>query len=68
MEDVWIGTGGGSGSWAGSDLSSVITTDSILASEATLSCEKVRQISIAPLFAEAIRRINQEKSVSVLFK
>jgi len=51
-----------------SDLSSVVTTDSIIATDAVKNCEKIRQIPIAPLFAEAIRRINQEESVSILFK
>jgi len=50
-----------------SELTSVVTTDSICASKAVANCEKIRQISIAPLFAEAIRRINREESVSVLF-
>lgn len=50
-----------------SDLSSVVTTDSIIATDAVKNCKKIRQIPIAPLFAEAIRRINQEESVSILF-
>ncbi|VAV97207.1 Ribose-phosphate pyrophosphokinase [hydrothermal vent metagenome] len=48
-------------------LETVVTTDSIHASKAVASCAKIRQVSIAPLFAEAIRRINTAESVSVLF-
>jgi len=50
-----------------SELETVVITDSICASEAVANCAKIRQVSIAPLFAEAIRRINTEESVSVLF-
>ena len=48
-------------------LEHVITTDSICATPAVANCEKIIQISIAPLFAKAIRRIHEESSVSVLF-
>ncbi|MCF6196074.1 MAG: ribose-phosphate pyrophosphokinase [Emcibacter sp.] len=50
-----------------SALETVVTTDSIQASEAVAKCPKIRQVSIAPLIAEAIRRINTAESVSVLF-
>lgn len=50
-----------------SELEEVVITDSICASQAVANCPKIRQISIAPLFAEAIKRINKEESVSVLF-
>ncbi len=50
-----------------SELTSVVTTDSIRATEAVANCAKIRQITIAPLLAEAIHRINREESVSVLF-
>ena len=50
-----------------SPLEHVITTDSICETEAVKNCEKIIQISIAPLFAKAIRRIHEESSVSVLF-
>lgn len=48
-------------------LQHVVTTDSIQASDEVLNCEKVIQITIAPLLAKAIRRIHEESSVSVLF-
>ena len=50
-----------------SALEHVVTTNSICATEAVQNCEKIIQISIAPLFAKAIRRIHEESSVSVLF-
>lgn len=50
-----------------SELEEVVITDSICASQTVANCPKIRQISIAPLFAEAIKRINKEESVSVLF-
>lgn len=50
-----------------SALEHVVTTDSICATESVKNCDKVVQISIAPLFAKAIRRIHEESSVSVLF-
>lgn len=50
-----------------SELESVVITDSIQATADVANCPKIRQVSIAPLFAEAIRRINMEESVSVLF-
>lgn len=50
-----------------SAMEHVVTTDSICATDAVKGCEKVIKISIAPLFAKAIRRIHEESSVSVLF-
>ncbi len=50
-----------------SELETMVITDSIRATDAVENCAKIRQVSIAPLFAEAIRRINTEESVSVLF-
>ena len=45
----------------------LVITDSILASEAVRVAEKVRELSVAPLIGEAIRRIADESSVSSLF-
>ncbi len=50
-----------------SPLEHVVTTDSICETDAVKNSEKIIQISIAPLFAKAIRRIHEESSVSVLF-
>ncbi len=51
----------------GSELDEIVITDSIQPTEETKSAEKVRVITIAPLIAEAIRRISEETSVSSLF-
>ncbi len=50
-----------------SKLKSLVTTDTIAATEEIAQCKSIRRISIAPLLAEAIRRISSEESVSVLF-
>jgi ribose-phosphate pyrophosphokinase len=50
-----------------SPLEAVVTTDSIQATEAVRVSRNVRQITIAPLIAEAMRRISDERSVSSLF-
>jgi len=41
----------------------MVTTDSILATEAVRVSRNIRQLSIAPLMAEAIQRISEERSV-----
>ena len=51
----------------GSALDEVVVTDTIPLKEDAAACVKIRQISIASLFAETIRRINEEDSVSMLF-
>jgi len=48
-------------------LKEVVITDSIEAPDHIRNCPKVRQVSIAPLMGEAIRRIANEESVSKLF-
>jgi len=50
-----------------SKLKSMVVTDSIADTEEMRRCPKIRRISIAPLIGEAIRRINNEESVSSLF-
>jgi len=50
-----------------SPLESMVTTDSIMATEAVKMAHNIRQISIAPLMAESIQRISEERSVSSLF-
>ncbi|HEX6958243.1 MAG TPA: ribose-phosphate pyrophosphokinase [Ferrovibrio sp.] len=50
-----------------SQLEGLVITDSILATEAVRLARNVRQVSIAPLIGEAMRRISEETSVSSLF-
>jgi ribose-phosphate pyrophosphokinase len=50
-----------------SPLDSLVITDSIQATEAMRLAKNVRQITIAPLLAEAIQRVSDERSVSSLF-
>lgn len=49
-----------------SDIDSLVITDSIPLAESKKS-EKINIVSVASLFAEAIKRIRLEKSISVLF-
>jgi len=50
-----------------SALEGLVITDSILATEAVRLARNIRQVSIAPLIGEAMRRISEESSVSSLF-
>jgi ribose-phosphate pyrophosphokinase len=50
-----------------SPIERLIVTDSIEAQPVELS-QKVTLVSVAPLFAEAIRRIHERESISVLFR
>ena len=49
-------------------LASLVTTNSIKATEAVRISSNIRQISIAPIIGEAIRRVHMEQSVSSLFE
>ena len=51
----------------GSALTELVITDSIAPPEAVAAADKIRLLTIAPLFAEAIKRIADESSVSSLF-
>jgi len=50
-----------------SPLQQVVVTNSIAPSEEAAACSKIQFLSIAPLLAEAIRRIHNSDSVSSLF-
>ena len=50
-----------------SKLDELVVTSTIPLREDAAACSKIRQLSIAGLLAESIRRINNEESVSSLF-
>ncbi|MDH3519574.1 MAG: ribose-phosphate pyrophosphokinase [Myxococcales bacterium] len=50
-----------------SPIEELVVTDTVPLREDARSCEKLRVVSIASLLSEAIRRINNEESVSSLF-
>ena len=50
-----------------SELTELVVTDSIYAGQADTPGGKIRRLTLAPLLAEAIRRIADESSVSSLF-
>ncbi|MBR9972990.1 ribose-phosphate pyrophosphokinase [Magnetospirillum sulfuroxidans] len=50
-----------------SPMEELVITDSIPATEAIKLAHNIRQVTIAPLMAESIQRISEERSVSSLF-
>jgi ribose-phosphate pyrophosphokinase len=50
-----------------SSLDSLVVTDTIPLSEAALNCGRIRQLSMAKLLAESIRRVSNEESISAMF-
>lgn len=50
-----------------SDLDEIVVTDTIPLQDPAKNCAKIRQVSIAPMLAEALRRINNEESLSAMF-
>ena len=60
-------SGGAVARIASSPIELMILTDSIMATEAVRLAHNIRQVTIAPLLAEAVRRIAEESSVSSLF-
>ncbi|MEE9348111.1 MAG: ribose-phosphate pyrophosphokinase [Robiginitomaculum sp.] len=50
-----------------SELKEVVITDTIEQPEAVKACKKIREVSVATLIGEAIRRISNDESVSKLF-
>ena len=52
---------------AASVLDELVVTDTIALRDDARACSKIRQLSVADLLAETIRRINSEDSVSSLF-
>ena len=60
-------SGGAVARIAAAPLVELVTTDTIQATDAMADCREIRQLTVAPLIAEAIRRITEERSVSSLF-
>ncbi len=52
---------------AGSELDEVVVTDTIPLNEEARGCGKIRQLSVAEMLAETMRRISDEESVSSLY-
>jgi ribose-phosphate pyrophosphokinase len=50
-----------------SALDEIVVTDTIPLSDAARACPKIRQLDMSPFFAEIIRRINDNGSVSSMF-
>ena len=50
-----------------SKLDQLVVTDTIPLSNSAKACKKIRVISLAPTLAEAIRRVNNEESISAMF-
>ncbi len=51
-----------------SQLDELVVTDTIPLGEEAQSIEKIRQLTIADLLAESIRRVSNEESISALFQ
>jgi ribose-phosphate pyrophosphokinase len=49
-------------------LDELVVTDSIPLSEAILNCNKVRQLTLSKMLAEAMRRLSNEESLSAMFR
>jgi ribose-phosphate pyrophosphokinase len=60
-------SGGAVARIAAAPMVELVTTDSIQATDAVAKSANIRHLSVAPLIAEAIRRITEDRSVSSLF-
>jgi len=61
-------SGGAVARVSASPIEELVLTDSIQATEAVRVSSNIRQLTIAPLIGEAMRRISEENSVSSLFE
>jgi ribose-phosphate pyrophosphokinase len=50
-----------------SELDEIVVTDTIPLNEEARACKKIRQLSVAEMLAETMRRISDEESVSSLY-
>lgn len=50
-----------------SSLDSLVVTDTIPLSDEAKNCKRIRQLSMAKLLAESIRRVSNEESISAMF-
>jgi ribose-phosphate pyrophosphokinase len=50
-----------------SELDELVVTDTIPLRESAVTCPRIRQLTMAPLLAEAIRRVCNEESISAMF-
>jgi len=50
-----------------STLDELVVTDTIPLSDAMKNCSKIRQLTMANLLAEAMRRVSNEESISAMF-
>ena len=51
-----------------SELDEMVVSDTIPLSEQAQKCDKIRQLSLSPLLAEAVRRVCNEESISAMFR
>ena len=51
-----------------SALDEIVVTDTIPLTDEAKACSKIRQVTIASMIAESLRRINNEESISAMFE
>ena len=51
----------------GSNLDALVVTDTIPLNDVAKKCTRIRQLSMAKLLAESIRRVSNEESISAMF-
>ena len=53
---------------AASAIDEMVVTDTIPLSDEAVGCKKIHQLSLDSVLAEAIRRVNNEESISAMFR
>lgn len=51
-----------------SELDELVVTDTIPLSKEALECDRIRQLSMANMLAESVRRVSNEESISAMFR